>query len=185
MLQWCWVSKPRTELPLGLEKSNTGTLDEVRKVGQLMSAMLGNNSMIRLLFRFQIFPVTSEFLFRLNKVWLKGSSECQWDYEASFYCYITNLALMKNNIWLSLTTGEKSQTMNRTRNEDSEGPRKFFWLGSKALQKRRDCLKCLFFWKVVPRKKIRKRKKQTKSFWRKKTEFGVDENSLDKKSAGV
>ena len=71
------MSKPRTELPLGLEKSSSGTLDEVRKVGQLMSAMLGNNSMIRLLFRFQIFPVTSEFLFRLNKVWLKGSSECQ------------------------------------------------------------------------------------------------------------
>ena len=92
---------------------------------------------------------------------------------------------MKNNNWLSLTTGEKSQTMNRTKSEDSEGPRKFFDLDRRLFRKDKIVSNVCFFEKLFHEKKFAHGKKQTKSFWRKKTEFGVDENSLDKKSAGV
>ena len=61
---------------------------------------------------------------------------------------------MKNNNWLSLTTGEKSQTMNRTRNEDSEGPRKFFDLDRRLFRKDEIVSNVCFFEKLFHEKKF-------------------------------
>ena len=61
---------------------------------------------------------------------------------------------MKNNNWLSLTTGEKSQTTNRTRNEDSEGPRKFFDLDRRLFRKDEIVSNVCFFEKLFLEKKF-------------------------------